>query len=146
MEQSETPCSDEDSIRDNTATIQSILKYIHVHTTLPYSETSDSRPSKKGTQYKKTTLQGSLTAQGPKKCNPYSFNTLSTSEKRTTSLQRTRLVNLHCPQCSVSYRGWGALGFPTPSSAFSPQALLTLLYTLYNFPTPNGIRSSIYLF
>ena len=27
--------------------------------------------------------------------------------------------------------------FPTPSSAFPPQALLTLLYTLYYFPTPN---------
>ena len=28
------------------------------------------------------------------------------------------------------------VGFPTPSSAFPPQALLTLLYTLYYFPTP----------
>ena len=38
-----------------------------------------------------------------------------------------------------------ALGLPTLSSAFPPQALLSLLYTLYYFPTPNGIRSSIYL-
>ena len=37
---------------------------------------------------------------------------------------------------SVSYRGWGALGFPTPTLSFPPQALLTLPYSLYTFPTP----------
>ena len=43
--------------------------------------------------------------------------------------------------CSVLYRRWGALEFPTPISAFPPQALLTQLHTLYNmyyFPTPKA--------
>ena len=46
---------------------------------------------------------------------------------------------VHCTctcQGFVSYRGWGALGFPTPSSAFPPQALMTLLYTI--FPAQMG--------
>ena len=63
-----------------------------------YSETSDSGPSEKRTQYKDLSTRD--TAQGPKKSNYllYSFNTLTTSKKRTTSLQRTKLVNLYCPQ------------------------------------------------
>ena len=35
---------------------------------------------------------------------------------------------------SVSYSGWGALGFPTPNSV--PPPLQASLYTLYYFPTP----------
>ena len=38
------------------------------------------------------------------------------------------------PYSSVSYRGWGALGFPTPNSDFPPQALLALTYTCITFP------------
>ena len=41
-------------------------------------------------------------AQGPKNYSPYSSNTLRTSEKRTTSPQRTKQLNLHYPQ-SVLY-------------------------------------------
>ena len=61
-----------------------------------YSETSDSGPSKKGHNIKDLSTRD--TARGPKNYLPYSFNTLTTSEKRTTSLQRTKLVNLYCPQ------------------------------------------------
>ena len=66
---------------------------------IDYSETSNSGPSKKGTQYIRPLYKGHC-LRSQKNYLPYSFNTLTTSKKRTTSLQRTKLVNLHCPQCA----------------------------------------------
>ena len=40
------------------------------------------------------------------------------------------LYHLHSYIATVSYRGWGALGFPTPGSS-----LLTSAICLYYFPT-----------
>ena len=42
------------------------------------------------------------TGQGLKNLFPYSSNTFLTSDKTTTSLQRTQQLNLYCPQ-SVLY-------------------------------------------
>ena len=59
-----------------------------------YSQTSDSGPSEIGTQYNKPLYKGRV----PNNWFACGSNTFLTSEKRTTSLQRTKDMNLYCSQ------------------------------------------------
>ena len=65
-----------------------------------YSETSDSGPSEKGTQYKRPLYKGHC-SRSPKNCLPYSFNTLYSNlrEEDTLSTKDKTTVNLYYPQC-----------------------------------------------
>ena len=73
------------------------LSFSPVTPSSSYSEASDKGPSKKGT----TSLQ-----RTPSKYHSHRTNTFCTSEKRTTSLQRTtRLAPIHCSLISSSWVG-----------------------------------------
>ena len=70
----------------------------NTHAQINYSERTCIQRNRRETDtIYKTSLQGTL-LEVPKNYHPYSLNTLTTSKKRTTSLQRIKLVNLYCPQ------------------------------------------------
>ena len=55
-----------------------------------------------------------------------------------------KISDIYTYSFSISYRGWGALGFPITNSDFPPQTSDSTVYFVL-VSHPNGIRSSIYL-
>ena len=84
--------------------VSTICAYIRLFVNSLYNiilDTSNSGPSEIG---QKISRQETL-LEDPNIYSPYSFNTFTTSEKRTTSLQRTKEVNfISAPMCPL-FRG-----------------------------------------